>query len=237
MAKPMSRKDRFREWVSDNLRYMLLILAILVVVGLILLVVHLVSSNSDQEGAGGNAQVTATPTPAGESGQEDGQQSAGEPGQEFAAENNAQVSAVATTYFTALASKDIGTIKEAVDTLPAEDEAQITAEDQVESYNDIITYTLDGPTEGTYVAFVSYNCKYKEIDTQLPMLMELYMYTNEEGNLVLASDVESDTQIAEAMSSALEREEVKALVGNVQASYEQALESDADLKAYVESLQ
>ena len=42
MAKPMSRKDRFREWVSDNLRYMLLILAILVVVGLILLVVHLV---------------------------------------------------------------------------------------------------------------------------------------------------------------------------------------------------
>lgn len=34
MAKPMSRKDRFREWVSDNLRYMLLILAILVVVGL-----------------------------------------------------------------------------------------------------------------------------------------------------------------------------------------------------------
>ena len=52
MAKPMSRKDRFREWVSDNLRYMLLILAILVVVGLILLVVHLVSSNSDQEGAG-----------------------------------------------------------------------------------------------------------------------------------------------------------------------------------------
>ena len=133
MAKPMSRKDRFREWVSDNLRYMLLILAILVVVGLILLVVHLVSSNSDQEGAGGNAQVTATPTPAGESGQEDGQQSAGEPGQEFAAENNAQVSAVATTYFTALASKDIGTIKEAVDTLPAEDEAQITAEDQVEA--------------------------------------------------------------------------------------------------------
>lgn len=52
MAKPMSRKDRFREWVSDNLRYMLLILAILVVVGLILLVVHLVSSNSDQEGPG-----------------------------------------------------------------------------------------------------------------------------------------------------------------------------------------
>ena len=135
MAKPMSRKDRFREWVSDNLRYMLLILAILVVVGLILLVVHLVSSNSDQEGAGGNAQVTATPTPAGESGQEDGQQSAGEPGQEFAAENNAQVSAVATTYFTALASKDIGTIKEAVDTLPAEDEAQITAEDLRELYH------------------------------------------------------------------------------------------------------
>ena len=44
-GKTNVEKRPFQEWVSDNLRYMLLILAILVVVGLILLVVHLVSSN------------------------------------------------------------------------------------------------------------------------------------------------------------------------------------------------
>lgn len=233
MAKPMSRKDRFREWVSDNLRYMLLILAILVVIGLALLIVHLVFSGSDDGEAKPKAEVTATPTPAAESEQDNTQA----PAVEFAAENNAQVSAVATTYYQALAAKDMDTVKSCVDSLASEDETQILEEDMVEAYNDIITYTLNGPEEGTYIAFVSYNCKYKNIDTQLPMLTELYMYTNGEGNLVIASDVESDAAIAGAMSSALEQDDVKALVGNVQASYDQAMESDADLKTYVESLQ
>lgn len=236
MAKPMSRKDRFREWVSDNLRYMLLILAILVVIGLALLIVHLVFSGSDDGEAKPKAEVTATPTPAAESEQAE-QDDTQEPAVEFAAENNAQVSAVATTYYQALAAKDMDTVKSCVDSLASEDETQILEEDMVEAYNDIITYTLNGPEEGTYIAFVSYNCKYKNIDTQLPMLTELYMYTNTEGNLVIASDVESDAAIAEAMNDALEQDDVKSLVGNVQASYDQAMESDADLKAYVESLQ
>ena len=32
MAKPMTTKDKIREWISDNLRYMLLIGAILLIV-------------------------------------------------------------------------------------------------------------------------------------------------------------------------------------------------------------
>lgn len=235
MAKPMSKKDRFREWVSDNLRYMLLILAILVVVGLALLIVHLVSSKSEDGQNKTKAEVTATPTPAAESEQVN-QETDGQTAAEFAAENNAQVSAVAVRYYTALAAKDMDTVKSCVDALAAEDETQILEEDKVEAYNDIITYTLEGAEEGTYLAFVSYNCKYKDIDTQLPMLTEFYMYTNQEGNLVIASDTESDTAIAKAMSGALEQEAVKALVGNVQASYDQALESDAKLKDYVEGL-
>ena len=236
MAKPMSRKDRFREWVSDNLRYMLLILAIIAVVGIGILIVHLVTSGSDDGEAEPKAEVTATPTPAAES-EPAAESQSGQAAAEFAAENNAQVSTVATTYYQALAAKDMDTVKSCVDALAAEDEAQILEEDMVEAYNDITTYTLNGTEEGTYIAFVSYNCKYKGIDTQLPMLTELYMYTNTEGNLVIAADVETDTAIAEAMSSALEQEDVKSLVGNVQASYDQALESDAALKAYVESIQ
>ena len=209
MAKPMSRKDRFREWVSDNLRYMLLILAIVAVVGLGILIVHLVTSGSDDGEAEPKAEVTATPTPAAES-EPAAESQSGQAAAEFAAENNAQVSTVATTYYQALAAKDMDTVKSCVDALAAEDEAQILEEDMVEAYNDITTYTLNGTEEGTYIAFVSYNCKYKGIDTQLPMLTELYMYTNTEGNLVIAADVETDTAIAEAMSSALEQEDASA---------------------------
>ena len=42
MAKPMTTKDKIREWISDNLRYMLLIGAILLIVAAVLLIVHLV---------------------------------------------------------------------------------------------------------------------------------------------------------------------------------------------------
>ena len=39
----MTTKDKIREWISDNLRYMLLIGAILLIVAAVLLIVHLVS--------------------------------------------------------------------------------------------------------------------------------------------------------------------------------------------------
>ena len=47
MAKPMTTKDKIREWISDNLRYMLLIGAILLIVAAVLLIVHLVSPKND----------------------------------------------------------------------------------------------------------------------------------------------------------------------------------------------
>ena len=77
------------------------------------------------------------------------------------------------------------TVKSCVDALAAEDEAQILEEDMVEAYNDITTYTLNGTEEGTYIAFVSYNCKYKGIDTQLPMLdraLYVHQYRRKSGD-------------------------------------------------------
>ena len=60
MAKPMTTKDKIREWISDNLRYMLLIGAILLIVAAVLLIVHLVSPKNDGKSSGGT--VTAPET-------------------------------------------------------------------------------------------------------------------------------------------------------------------------------
>ena len=51
MAKPMTTKDKIREWISDNLRYMLLIGAILLIVAAVLLIVHLVSPTMENRAA------------------------------------------------------------------------------------------------------------------------------------------------------------------------------------------
>ena len=57
MAKPMTTKDKIREWISDNLRYMLLIGAILLIVAAVLLIVHLVSPKNDGKSSGGKLMV------------------------------------------------------------------------------------------------------------------------------------------------------------------------------------
>ena len=56
----MTTKDKIREWISDNLRYMLLIGAILLIVAAVLLIVHLVSPKNDGKSSGGTVTSSST---------------------------------------------------------------------------------------------------------------------------------------------------------------------------------
>ena len=301
----MTTKDKIREWISDNLRYMLLIGAILLIVAAVLLVVHLVSSKSDEKpntGAVASSSTSAnvpdhktqvkadskadseenTDTASevstsdadstsdaetastGETENTGNVENAGntetagdtEPVKDtententgntgntenmavsFAAGNVPEVSSVLAQYYTALGAKDINGILSVTDNLTAEEQAQIEAESDVESYGDVQTYTVSGPVEGTYIAFVSSRCKYLGINQTLPMLSEYYLYTAEDGNLKIMDHTDSDASVTEAMKAALEKDEVKNLIQQVQSEYQNALDADASLKAYVESIQ
>lgn len=305
MAKPMTTKDKIREWISDNLRYMLLIGAILLIVAAVLLVVHLVSSKSDEKpntGAVASSSTSANvpdhktqvkadskadseentdaasevstsdadstsdaeTASTGETENTGNVENAGntetvgdtEPVKDtententgntgntenmavsFAAGNVPEVSSVLAQYYTALGAKDINGILSVTDNLTAEEQAQIEAESDVESYGDVQTYTISGPVEGTYIAFVSSRCKYLGINQTLPMLSEYYLYTAEDGSLKIMDHTDSDASVTEAMKAALEKDEVKNLIQQVQSEYQNALDADASLKAYVESIQ
>ncbi|MCI5650025.1 MAG: hypothetical protein ACI4EG_08385 [Fusicatenibacter sp.] len=257
MAKPMTTKDKIREWISDNLRYMMLIGGILLVVGFIALAVHLISGRGEEkpesksfstvsqseESKGdslGEAVTDESKDPDSEtdSVSESGTESQGEPEDVlvFSADNQQDVSACMTSYFTALAAKDLDEIRRMSDQLSLEEEEKIAAEENVASYDKIETYTLEGPKSGTYIAFVKYECSYQGIETPLPMLNEVYVFENGDGNLVVMDDPDSDAEASVAMKEALERPEVKTLIEEVQSLYDQALSADADLKKYVDSI-
>ena len=299
MAKPMTTKDKIREWISDNLRYMLLIGAILLIVAAVLLVVHLVSSKSDEKpntgavassstsanvpdhktqvkadskadseentdtasevstsdadstsdaetASTGEVENTGNTETAGDTESvkdTENTENTGNTGNtentavSFAAGNVPEVSSVLAQYYTALGAKDINGILSVTDNLTAEEQAQIEAESDVESYGDVQTYTVSGPVEGTYIAFVSSRCKYLGINQTLPMLSEYYLYTAEDGSLKIMDDTDSNDSVTEAMKAALEKDEVKNLIQQVQSEYQNALDADASLKAYVESIQ
>lgn len=292
MAKPMTTKDKIREWISDNLRYMLLIGAILLIVAAVLLIVHLVSPKNDGKSSGGTVTSSSTgnnvpdkKTQVKADSKADSEDSTGissdvsdsakdssadasstdtasapdaeaEPTSEpeaaddtsntentdntavsFAADNVPEVSAVLEQYYTALGARDINGLFVVTDNLTAEEQAQIEAESDVESYGDVKAYTISGPSDGTYIAFVSSRCKYLGINQTLPMLSEYYLYTTEDGSLKIMDDTDSDAAVTEAMKAALENEEVKNLIEQVQNDYQNALDADASLRAYVESIQ
>ena len=292
MAKPMTTKDKIREWISDNLRYMLLIGAILPIVAAVLLIVHLVSPKNDGKSSGGTVTSSSTgnnvpdkKTQVKADSKADSEDSTGissdvsdsandssadasstdtasapdaeaEPTSEpeaaddtsntentdntavsFAADNVPEVSTVLEQYYTALGARDINGLFAVTDNLTAEEQAQIEAESDVESYGDVKAYTISGPNDGTYIAFVSSRCKYLGINQTLPMLSEYYLYTTEDGSLKIMDDTDSDAAVTEAMKAALENEEVKNLIEQVQNDYQNALDADASLRAYVESIQ
>lgn len=292
MAKPMTTKDKIREWISDNLRYMLLIGAILLIVAAVLLIVHLVSPKNDGKSSGGTVTSSSTgsnvpdkKTQVKADSKADSEDSTGissdvsdsandssadasstdtasapdaeaEPTSEpeaaddtsntentdntavsFATDNVPEVSTVLEQYYTALGARDINGLFAVTDNLTAEEQAQIEAESDVESYGDVKVYTISGPNDGTYIAFVSSRCKYLGINQTLPMLSEYYLYTTEDGSLKIMDDTDSDAAVTEAMKAALENEEVKNLIEQVQNDYQNALDADASLRAYVESIQ
>lgn len=292
MAKPMTTKDKIREWISDNLRYMLLIGAILLIVAAVLLIVHLVSPKNDGKSSGGTVTSSSTgnnvpdkKTQVKADSKADSEDSTGissdvsdsandssadasstdtasapdaeaEPTSEpeaaddtsntentdntavsFAADNVPEVSTMLEQYYTALGARNINGLFAVTDNLTAEEQAQIEAESDVESYGDVKAYTISGPSDGTYIAFVSSRCKYLGINQTLPMLSEYYLYTTEDGSLKIMDDTDSDAAVTEAMKAALENEEVKNLIEQVQNDYQNALDADASLRAYVESIQ
>ena len=292
MAKPMTTKDKIREWISDNLRYMLLIGAILLIVAAVLLIVHLVSPKNDGKSSGGTVTSSSTgnnvpdkKTQVKADSKADSEDSTvissdvsdsandssadasstdtasapdaeAEPISEpeaaddtsntentdntavsFATDNVPEVSTVLEQYYTALGARDINGLFAVTDNLTAEEQAQIEAESDVESYGDVKAYTISGPSDGTYITFVSSRCKYLGINQTLPMLSEYYLYTKEDGSLKIMDDTDSDAAVTEAMKAALENEEVKNLIEQVQNDYQNALDADASLRAYVESIQ
>lgn len=292
MAKPMTTKDKIREWISDNLRYMLLIGAILLIVAAVLLIVHLVSPKNDGKSSGGTVTSSSTgnnvpdkktqvkadskadsedstgtssdvsdsandssadasstdtasapdaeaePTSAPEAADDtNNTENTDNTAVSFAVDNVPEVSTVLEQYYTALGARDINGLFAVTDNLTAEEQAQIEAESDVESYGDVKAYTISGLSDGTYIAFVSSRCKYLGINQTLPMLSEYYLYTTEDGILKIMDDTDSDAAVTEAMKAALEKEEVKNLIEQVQNDYQNALDADASLRAYVESIQ
>lgn len=105
----------------------------------------------------------------------------------------------------------------------------------IEYYQNITCYTKPGPVENSYIVYVYYEVKFRDIDTVAPGLNTLYVCTNDNGELyVFSGDV--DESVSQYMQAVSLQEDVKDLFNKVQVNYNDAVAADENLKAFLEEL-
>ena len=91
----------------------------------------------------------------------------------------------------------------------------------IEDYRDITCYTKQGLNEGSYV---TYEIKFRRVDTPAPGLMWCYVVQDENGNYIIRENVVGDE--ADYVAKANQTEDVRLLSSQINERLREALESD-----------
>ncbi len=236
--------DDFREWLSDNLRYILLGLGVILIVLIIFLVVRLATGSGKKEN---NNTVTTVNTAAdaeeeavteGDADTSAQNQSTVEiPVSSELVKDDAALLTLIQQYYTGVAASDIGILSQIVSPWDETVSQNILSADIAEEYQNITVYSKQGLNEGEYVVFAYYEAKVENIETLIPGLAMLYVKTGDGGKLVVDSARDSEADVSAYMTQASNDSDVQALIAQVNRQYEEALASDEALSSYVASIE
>ncbi|MCD7954924.1 MAG: SH3 domain-containing protein [Lachnospiraceae bacterium] len=222
--------DNIREWISDNLRYILLGLAVILLIIIAFFAIRLVTHIGSGDSKSSNTvQETETQTDSSDSSNDT---------VEALVKDQEDVLSLAKKYWTAVGDLDFDTLEEICGT--AFDEtarATIEATDKaVESYSDIITYSKNGVTDGSYVVYVYMEMKLSGIETEAPTLRQMYMQPDSDGTLLVLPSESYTSEISEYILERQSDSDVQALIDDVNNTLAERCEADEDLAKYIESI-
>lgn len=104
----------------------------------------------------------------------------------------------------------------------------------IERYDNINCYTKPGVEENSYFVYVTYDVKFKDIETEAPGLNAFYVYTAEDGSLKIDGDTEEN--IKAAFKLVTSQDDVVDLYNKINVSYNEATASDETLSQFMEEL-
>lgn len=137
-------------------------------------------------------------------------------------------------YMSAKAACDYETIRTLVNDTSVIDEDDLRAKSEyIEDYRNIVCYTLNGPTEDSFVVYVYEDIKILNVNTLAPGMTRLYIKLDESGNPYIylgAIDDETQKFIQETSSN----QAVIDIINTVNTKLDEAVTKDEDLKKFVE---
>ena len=223
--------DEFREWLSDNLRYFMLGGIILVIVAALFFGIRACVGGKKSSGGSGTEQGTEG------SSSSDGEGTSEENESNPLQTASSEVTDLINRYYDALGSKDVDQLKAIEVNFNEEDgEKIINSADYIEEYKVKDVYTKNGLSEESYVVYSSFEYKCKDIDTLVPALSQLYVITDEDGELKIDASANTDSTISNYVKQLQNDDDVQALTKKIRDAYEQAQQDDPDLAAFLSQL-
>ena len=212
--------NQFREWLSDNLRYILLVLGVLAVLLALFFGVRAISSRLGDGGSAGTSaetesavsqpavpsvSPTATPTPT--------------PSVTYSPLSDApapEVSEVVESYYEALSKQDLAAIRELTDTLPEEEAARISASGTV--YSDVKNYVKPGPNPDVNIVYTYYHYLNANQPEELPGLSQMVVKRGADNKWkIIYSELDKET--ADYIAGAGADKDVADLIAKVREEY------------------
>ena len=150
-----------------------------------------------------------------------------------------QVNELISTYFQAKVEQDVQLLykvfgKEEDDRLEERKQQLKDEAVYIEDYQDITCYTKAGMTDDSYVVYVTYDVKFRRVDTLAPGLMWCYVVKNDNGDYIIRENVLGDE--ADYVASQNQTEDVRLLSTQVNERLKQAVESDSLLAGIYKDL-
>lgn len=146
-----------------------------------------------------------------------------------------EVNALMEKYFVALSSGDIDSLREICSQMEDDAEKRITVKAKyIDDYEEIDCYTKSGPYPDSYIVFVSYLIKYKDIDTPAPGMSTLLVFRDGSGNYYVHND-DIDEPTEKYIKGVVEQNDVIEMLDKVEKDYADALDNDNTLKAFMDA--
>ena len=139
-------------------------------------------------------------------------------------------------YFVAMASGDIDLVRSYNNNI--DDTEAIRIEETakyIESYENLKVYTKIGPSDGTYLAYVYYEEKFRDYEESIPGLEAFYICTDESGELYINDGEESESVINYIREASLQ-DDVVDLNNEVASTYNNMLAQNEDLSVFLVDL-
>ncbi len=226
--------NQFREWLSDNLRYILLIIGVLAILLALFFGVRAISrkvagtdaesaqpaetEETESAAAALTPAVTTPPAPASDHGT-------------LTETADAEITDLMNKYYDAIGRQDLSAIRELTDTLPEEEAAKISS--STTTYSDTKFYTKNGPDANSKIVYAYYHYMNANQPAPLPGLAQMFIKKDASGAYKIIFG-ELDEVTKNYIDAVYEDQDVQDLVTKVRAEYMSVM-SAAESAASAES--